>query len=149
MHVIQPLVELFRGPHKPLPKLVLPHRTDGIALAIDGTRRSPFDVLHHARNGERMSGPNQRVPVVRHQHEAAKLEPQFVPSFTDGRDNQIQLASFEWRHPPAKIDRNKEYPVRNSQTANTRQAPMLPRPFLERTHGTKSGAMATGFFEPA
>jgi hypothetical protein len=86
---------------------------------------NPFDVLDHARNGEGISRPDQRVPVIRHQHVPQKQKLEFLARLSDRLGQQIVFRLPKGGDGPSQIDRNKKDSVRSSQSMDMRHASIL------------------------
>ena len=66
MHVIQALAELPFATDKAIPILVLPKGSAGSSPGVEPQGHDLLGVVKHLINQQRISRPDQGVPVVRH-----------------------------------------------------------------------------------
>ncbi len=123
-----------------IPELVLPNRPGRMALPVQGARRNPFDILNQARNGEGESRPDERVPVIQHQHVSQKQKVQFAARWLDGRhdprvfrlrkgsDGAAEIGGNKKavRPSPTALSGSRRNAVRDTQSMDVRHASILP-----------------------
>lgn len=108
MHVHQPVIELFGVAHKPVPELVLPEGSLGSAFVVQFPRGNLFHTVDDLGYRERVSRPDQRMPVVGH-HDIAveqKLEP--LARLLRRVENDGILAYAERLNTPEEVNRDEE-----------------------------------------
>ena len=111
MHVRQPVTEIFVVTDESVPELVLPQRPVAVSARVEAVGGNPLDILHHARDGQRVIDADQGVPVIRHENVATKGKAQLLPGFLDCFEKQWKLLCGEFREVFAKVHRDEEGPV--------------------------------------
>ena len=122
VHVMESLSELSVMPHKTIPELVLPKGVVALALAVQAARGDIFHVLDQAGDREGGARPQERVPVVWHQHISAKRKSQPTAGFLKSRQDQWELCFRESRKRPAEIHGDEENSVAQPKPMHARHA---------------------------
>jgi len=127
MHILEPLAKLPLMPDKTIPELVLPHGAVALAQLIESSGRDVLHILHHPRNSQRITGKEQRMPVVRHRNVAANQEAQATPRFFQGAQQHGVLIGRQHRRMALKVDRNEEDSIGEAQPRNVGHAMRVSR----------------------
>ena len=119
MHICQSPAELLFVTNKAVPELVLPERAGALADPVEPASGNPFDILHHARDRQRVVHPDQRMPMIRHKYVPAKMKAQLSPRFLPSAEEQCVLILGECATILPKIDRKEENPARDEQALHS------------------------------
>ena len=122
MHIIEPLSVLFGVPHKAIPELMLPKGAVTLALAVQVECGYGLHVHKHARDRDGIARPEERVPVVRHQHISAESKTQAAARFVEARKDQGIFCFREGWKRPAEIHGNEENAVAQPEAMHPRHA---------------------------
>ena len=120
MHVLQPFGELFGMADKTVPELVLPSGALCFAQPINLERRDSLDVLENAGNRQRMLRRDEGMPVVGHQHVAAKKKAKTLSRTDDRAEDDPIFRLVEQSFTPIEIGCDEEDPVRGAQSGDVR-----------------------------
>lgn len=132
--------------HKAVPELVLPQWPACAPGGIHSQGHDLFRVVEYLPNQQRVRGPNQSMPMVRHENVSAQKKTQPLTRFLQHVNQQEILPFIEPSALGAKIHAHKENAVGEAQPMNVRHVGRLaprPRTFKEEPTVRKALTVAT------